>query len=98
MTGDLLLINGRIKTMDSSNPLVEAVAIRNGVVVATGSNADVRTAAAPRSVEIDLAGRTATPGLNDAHAHPMLVGMALDDLAISTPPVADYCADRFDGR
>ncbi len=88
MSGNLLLINGRIKTMDERTPMVEAVAIRNGVVVAIGSNAEVRAASAAKSEVIDLAGRTATPGLNDAHAHPMLVGMALDDLVISTPPVA----------
>lgn len=88
MSGNLLLVNGRIKTMDLANPLVEAVAIRGGVVVAAGTNADAIAAAAPKSTSIDLHGRTATPGLNDAHAHPMLVGMALDDLAISTPPVS----------
>lgn len=87
MAGNLLLINGRIKTMDPGNPTVEAVAIRNGFVVAAGGNADAHSAAAPKSVVIDLNGRTATPGLNDAHAHPMLVGMALGDLVISTPPV-----------
>ena len=38
MAGDLLLINGRIKTMDPGNPIVDAIAIRNGVVVAARSN------------------------------------------------------------
>jgi predicted amidohydrolase YtcJ len=87
VSGNLVLINGRIKTMNPAMPMVEAVAIRNGVVVAVGSNGEARAAAAPRGELIDLAGRTATPGLNDAHAHPMLVGIALDDLVISTPPV-----------
>jgi predicted amidohydrolase YtcJ len=85
--GNVLLRGGRIKTMNPTQPLVEAVAIRNGVVVAVGTNAEAQGAAAPDSEVIDLAGRTATPGLNDAHAHPMLVGLALDDLVISTPPV-----------
>jgi predicted amidohydrolase YtcJ len=87
MSGNLLLLNGRIKTMDRSAPTAEAVAIRDGVVVAVGSNAEARAAAAPRSEIIDLAGRTATPGLNDAHAHPMMLGLSLDDLVLSTPPV-----------
>ncbi|MEZ4532456.1 MAG: amidohydrolase [Thermomicrobiales bacterium] len=87
MSGNLLLINGRIKTMDPENPLVEAVAIRDGIVVAVGSNAEAKAATAAKHESIDLNGRTATPGLNDAHAHPRLVGMALDDLVISTPPV-----------
>ncbi len=88
MTGNLLLTGGRIKTMDPANPLVEAVAIRNGTIMAVGSTADARVAAAPGSLAIDLHGRTATPGLNDAHAHPKILGQSLDDLALSTPPVA----------
>lgn len=87
MTGNLLLINGRIKTMDRSSPAATALAIRNGAIVAIGTNQDARAAAAVGSEVIDLAGRTATPGLNDAHAHPMMVGMSLEDLAIGTPPV-----------
>lgn len=87
MNGDLLLVNGHIKTMDRSSPSAEAIAVRNGVVVAVGSTAEARAAAAHRAEVIDLAGRTATPGLNDAHAHPMMLGLSLDDLVLSTPPV-----------
>jgi predicted amidohydrolase YtcJ len=79
----LLLINGRVQTMDRANPAVSAVAIRQGNVVYAGDDSGARAAAAPGSPEIDLAGRTATPGLNDAHAHPMSVGFALLDLDLS---------------
>ncbi|MDQ3226634.1 MAG: amidohydrolase [Chloroflexota bacterium] len=83
MTGDLLLVNGRIRTMDPAHPAVSAVAIRMGRVVYAGDDAGAKAAAAPGSPAIDLAGRTATPGLNDAHAHPMSVGLALRDLDLS---------------
>jgi predicted amidohydrolase YtcJ len=83
MSGDLLLVNGRIRTMDPANPAVSAVAIRMGRVVYVGDDAEAKVAAAPGSPVIDLAGRTATPGLNDAHAHPMSVGFALLDLDLS---------------
>ncbi|HET8524831.1 MAG TPA: amidohydrolase family protein, partial [Thermomicrobiales bacterium] len=86
MTGDLLLVNGRVLTMDEARPNASAVAIRNGLIVAVGSNADARAAAAPGSEVIDLRGRTATPGLNDAHAHPMGVGFAMAELNLSSPP------------
>jgi len=56
MTGNLLLTGGRIKTMDPANPMAEAVAIINGVVVAVGSTAEVRAAAAAGSLVIDLHG------------------------------------------
>jgi predicted amidohydrolase YtcJ len=83
MPADLLLVNGRVRTMDPANPLVSAVAIRQGRVVFAGDDAGAKAEAAPRSPVIDLAGRTATPGLNDAHAHPMSVGFALLDLDLS---------------
>jgi len=80
---DLVLLNGKVITMDPAQPSVTAVAIRNGTIVAIGSDAHARSAAAPGARIIDLLGRTATPGLNDAHAHPMLVGFALDDLDLA---------------
>src|SRR5215211_3575258 len=83
MSGDLLLVNGRVLTMDVANPAVSAVAIRMGRVVYAGDDAGAKAAAAPGSPVIDLAGRTATPDLNDAHAHPMSVGFALLDLDLS---------------
>ena len=82
-TGDLLLLNGRVLTMDPAQPIASAVAIRMGRVAYAGDDAGARAAAAPGSEVIDLGGRTATPGLNDAHAHPMSVGFALLDLDLS---------------
>ncbi|MCC6793353.1 MAG: amidohydrolase, partial [Thermomicrobiales bacterium] len=70
MTADLLLINGRFKTMNPAQPTAEAIAIRNGLIAAVGTNDDARSWTGPKVETIDLAGRTATPGLNDAHAHP----------------------------
>jgi predicted amidohydrolase YtcJ len=86
LNGDLLLINGRFITMDSTQPEASGVAIRNGRIVAVGTDADARSAAAPGCELIDLNGRSATPGLNDAHSHPMAVGFALSDLNLAMPP------------
>jgi predicted amidohydrolase YtcJ len=83
LPGDLLLANGRIRTMDHANPTVSAIAIRMGRIVYAGDDAGAKAAAAPGSAVIDLEGRTATPGLNDAHAHPMGVGFVLLDLDLS---------------
>ena len=69
--------------MDPANPRASAVAIRMGRIAYVGDDAGAKAAAAPGSPAIDLAGRTATPGLNDAHAHPMSVGFALLDLDLS---------------
>ncbi|MCC6704305.1 MAG: amidohydrolase [Thermomicrobiales bacterium] len=87
MPADLLLINGRFKTMNPTQPFAEAVAIRNGRIAAVGSNAEAREAAGSRAQSIDLTGRTATPGLNDAHSHPMGLGASLLDLNLRRPNV-----------
>ncbi len=86
MAGDLVLYNGSILTMDRQNPRVSAIGIRQGRIVATGSDEEVRHSTGPGVEAIDLRGRTATPGLNDAHSHPMAVGLALADVDIANPP------------
>ncbi len=92
MTHGLVLVNGNVLTMDSENPRSSGIALRNGVVIATGADDVVRAAAGPGATVIDLKGRTATPGLNDAHCHPMGVGHALADVAAGNPPCESVAA------
>jgi len=66
---DLILVNGRILTVDSADRVVQAVGISGNRIVAVGTNADVERAASPNARRIDLAGRAVTPGLLDAHDH-----------------------------
>ena len=66
---DLLLLNGRVLTVDATDRVAQAVAIAGNRIVAVGSNADAERAAGPGVRRVDLAGRTVTPGLLDAHAH-----------------------------
>jgi predicted amidohydrolase YtcJ len=68
---DLVLIHGQILTVDAKDSVAQAVAIRHGVIVKVGSDAEVLEFAGKNSGIriIDLQGRTATPGLIDTHAH-----------------------------
>ena len=66
---DVLLLNGRVLTMDAHGSRAEGLAVRNGRIVAVGATADLRELAGPRTQVIDLAGRTAIPGLVDPHLH-----------------------------
>src|SRR5680860_91891 len=86
MPSDLVLINGRVLTMDLAMPEVSAVAIRNGLIATVGTDEEARAACGPGAGVIDLRGRTATRGLNGAHAHPMGVGFSLTGLDIANPP------------
>jgi predicted amidohydrolase YtcJ len=66
---DLVLLNGKILTVDARDSIAQAVAIAGGKIVAVGSNEDVRARIGSNTQTIDLRGRTATPGLIDTHVH-----------------------------
>jgi predicted amidohydrolase YtcJ len=68
-SGDLILINGKIITVDANDSIAQAIAIHNGKIVAVGSNDEIRKRAPKNARVIDLHGRTATPGLIDGHCH-----------------------------
>jgi predicted amidohydrolase YtcJ len=66
---DTILVNGKILTVDAQASVREALAIRDGRIVALGTSADMRKRAGPQSRVIDLGGRTVIPGLIDSHLH-----------------------------
>jgi len=66
---DTVFLNGKILTVDAQFSTREAMAIREGRIVALGSAADVRKTAGPKTRVIDLQGRTVIPGLIDSHLH-----------------------------
>ena len=65
----LVLLNGRIATLDAEGRVVEALAARDGRIVAVGSNKEVARCAGGWTQVIDLGGRTVLPGLIDVHTH-----------------------------
>jgi len=62
-------INGKIITLDERSTVAEALAVRDGKIVAVGRSADIRNLAGPATRIIDLGGRTVIPGLIDSHMH-----------------------------
>lgn len=69
MTADLILTNARIYTVDPAQPWVEAVAVRDGRLLAVGAAADIDALAGPNTRRIDADGRLVLPGLTDSHVH-----------------------------
>jgi predicted amidohydrolase YtcJ len=70
---DTVLHNGQVMTMDRDQPpitIVEAVALRDGRVLAVGGNDRILTMAGPDTLRVDLAGKTVIPGVIDTHSHP----------------------------
>ena len=68
-TADVVLINGKILSVDPQFSIHEAIAVREGRILAIGKTADIRKLAASSSRVIDLQGRTVIPGLIDSHLH-----------------------------
>ena len=66
---DTIVVNGKIVTVDDRFSIVQALAIKNQRVIATGSNADIRKLAEANTNVIDVRGRTVIPGLIDNHSH-----------------------------
>jgi len=68
-SADLILLNGNVITVDPTDRIVQAVAVTDNVIVAVGTDGEVRAYAGPATEVIDLHGMTVTPGLLDAHSH-----------------------------
>ena len=66
---DTLLLDGKVVTLDRASSVHEALAVRDGTIVAVGRSADLRALAGPGTRVIDLQGRTVIPGLIDSHMH-----------------------------
>jgi predicted amidohydrolase YtcJ len=66
---DLVLRNGRITTMDPARPDASAIALKDGLVMAVGSDADISKLADKVTRVVDLEKRRVIPGLTDSHMH-----------------------------
>src|SRR5262249_46327582 len=66
---DLILINGKIWTVNKDQPEAEALAVWRDRILAVGSSAEIRKLAGPRTRVIDLKGRRVLPGFYDSHVH-----------------------------
>jgi predicted amidohydrolase YtcJ len=74
---DLILHGGKVVTVDSAFTVSEAVAVDKGRIVEVGrSSAILARHRGPETRMVDLEGRTALPGLTDAHVHPLGAGLS----------------------
>ncbi len=75
---DAVFTNGRIYTVESDQPMVEAFALRDGRFLKVGSAADMQNVTGDDTEVIDLEGRFVMPGFNDAHSHPIRSQLFID--------------------
>ena len=83
---DLILHNGKIVTLDQKRTVAQAIAFKDGRIVAIGADADVlRAERGGRTRVVDLKGRMTLPGLIDAHVHAL--GAGLSEYRGKLPPL-----------
>jgi len=68
-TADIILLHGRILTLDERSSIREAMAVSEGRIAAFGSSMDIMKLAGRKTRVVDLRGRTVIPGLIDSHIH-----------------------------
>lgn len=66
---DMILRNGRVHTLDRRNSVVSSIALKDGKVLAVGSDSDTAVFQGSATRVVDLANRVLVPGLNDSHTH-----------------------------
>jgi hypothetical protein len=76
-TADLILVNGRIYTVDDTRPVVEALVVGGGKVLFAGNRVGAMALKGAATKVVDLGGRTVIPGMVDAHGHVAGLGDAL---------------------
>jgi len=75
VAADTVYTNGRIYTVNESQPWVEAVAIKDGRFISIGSDDDMAAVTGSSTTVVDLGGRFVMPGLIDTHTHPFVDGL-----------------------
>ena len=90
---DTILVNGNIVTMDAARSTANALAVKAGRVLSVGDDQTVRALAGATTQVIELAGRTVTPGLIDAHCHLSACGLLGTAYVDINPPAVSTIAE-----
>ncbi len=85
---DLILVNGKIVTMDDSLPVAEALAVRNGRILAVGTKRDIEPHITETTQTIDLNGKLAIPGFIESHGH--FIGLGRSRMQLELNKAANW--------
>ncbi len=92
-SADLVLLHGKILTMDPANPEAEALAARGKTILAVGVDEDIQPFVGDDTEIIDLEGRLAVPGLIEGHGHFMSLGESLAGIDLRHAKTWDEIVD-----
>ena len=92
---DLVLVNGKIWTVNDKQAEVEAVAVLGNRIAAIGSTEEIRKWVGANTKVIDLQGKRVTPGFNDSHVHFLDGGMGLASVQLRDARTPEEFRDRI---
>jgi predicted amidohydrolase YtcJ len=78
---DMVIINGKVITVDKGFTIAQAVAVKDDKIVAVGTSDEIKALADKETEIIDLEGKTMLPGANEAHMH-------IGPFGVTKPPVS----------
>ena len=84
---DLVLINGKVLTMDSNDKIAEAIAVNNGRIVMVGTSEDVKALIGDNTKIVDVGGRSVIPGMISTHMHPGIGATRFFEIDCRSPPI-----------
>lgn len=89
VAADIVFRGGPIITMDPRNSLADAVAVKDGLILAAGTESDIANYTGADTRVIDLAGDTLMPGFIDSHSHLIPTARNLALINLAAPPAGD---------
>ncbi|MER8475510.1 amidohydrolase [Mesorhizobium sp. M1163] len=92
---DLIVTNARVLTMDEGNPTAEAVAIKDGNILAVGDRRTIEALKGPATKVIDAQGGSVVPGFIEAHMHLFGGAAELDNLHLQGVHGFDALSDAI---
>ena len=85
-TADKIYHNGTILTVNDALPTAEAVAVKNGKILAVGAKDEVLKSKGDATTLVDLGGKTMLPGFVDSHGHTYMIGLQASTANLLPPP------------
>ncbi len=81
-SSDLVITNAKVITVDKDFTIREALAVKDGRIIAVGTNDEVKPFIGPDTRVLDLKGKPVMPGINEAHMHAPFFGATRPPLAL----------------
>ncbi|MCW3478440.1 amidohydrolase [Neisseriaceae bacterium JH1-16] len=92
---DTVYVNGTLYTGDAQRRYAEALAVKDGKILAVGRTADILALAGPATRQVDLSGTLMVPGFTDGHVHPLEGQLLLGDFDLSALDTAEAIVERI---